>query len=159
MKKEANERAIRQAEEKVKRETKEKTKKHENNNDDENQAQTLVNEAIQIYETGRATEAAGKISAALDHYILSATKLNEAASIKLLETILESYLKIMAAMLRNEAFEESEHVLDRFTTHFPNHKNEIDFFKKSIENQSWSPDYMRERLKADVLYHEIIGHL
>lgn len=120
-------------------------------------------EGLKLYESGQNLEASKKFSLAIRKYKDAAIKFKEAISIKVVDSIFHSFVKVIDSFISVKAYDQAKESIKEAKIHFFDKKEE--YFKLVDDllatGQNWSQDYgnlYKVQLSKELAGDNIIEH-
>ncbi|CAF1572702.1 unnamed protein product [Didymodactylos carnosus] len=110
------------------------------------EALKLNEEGLKLFREGKFKEGTKEIESALDKYVEAVSKFNNAAKKKALDVIFNSFIMVIDALIKQEAYDEAQETINYAKTHFPQHNAAFTEAERMINSHVWSPDYERQNL-------------
>ncbi|CAF1460405.1 unnamed protein product [Didymodactylos carnosus] len=110
------------------------------------EALRINEEGLKLYREGKLKEAAVEIESALDMYEKAVSKFSSAAKIKALDIIFNSFVMVIAAFIKNKAYNEAQETIDYAKGHFSDKTDAFTEAERLIASDDWSPNYTHQYL-------------
>jgi len=110
------------------------------------EALRINEQGLKLYREGKLKEAALEIESALEKYEAAVCNLTEGANLQPLDAIFNSFLLVIDAFIKNEAYDEARNTIDLAKGHFLDKSNAFSEAERMIENHAWCPDYAKQFL-------------
>jgi hypothetical protein len=105
------------------------------------EALKLNRQGLKLFSEGKLKEAVAEIESALEKYEEAVSKFNEAAIKQPLDAIFNSFIKMIDAFIKNEAYDEAGKTIKYAKDHFPGEAKAFLDAEKMIEKTCWYPNY------------------